>query len=65
MLGEEASEPRNKYYKNEAEHHARKIIREANLEDIFYRSMGSTHPIINNISLQSRIKKNNNFLLVK
>lgn len=65
MLGEEASESRNKCYKSDRQHHARKISREANLQDVFYRSMDSTDPIINDISLQSRLKKRNKFWLAK
>ncbi|KMQ83296.1 dna-mediated transposase [Lasius niger] len=57
MLGEEASEARNKNYKRYRECHSRKHSRLANMEDIFYRVMDTSNPIVSNISLNNRLKK--------
>lgn len=56
LNGEEASEARNKDYKNFRLFNSRKISREANINDVFYRIMDTSDPIINAISLQSRLK---------
>lgn len=56
MLGEEASEARNKDYKKYREGHSRKHSRKANLEDIFYRAMDTSDPIISTVGLQRRIQ---------
>lgn len=57
ILGEEASEARNKSYKNFREFHCRKFSRAATLEDLFNRSMDTTDPVISAVSLQSRLQK--------
>lgn len=57
MIGEEASECRNKDYKKYRQYHSRKHNRIANLEDIFYRAMDSSDPIISTMSLEKRIQK--------
>lgn len=57
MLVEEASESRNKDYKNYRLSHCRTFNRKANIEDMFYRAMDSSDPIICSINLQSRNKK--------
>lgn len=56
-LGEEASEARNKDYKKYRERHSRKHSRKSNLEDIFYRAMDTSDPIISTVGLQRRIQK--------
>ena len=58
MLAEEASEARNKSYKNFRKNHSRKSSREATLTDLFYRSMDSTDPKISIVSLMTRLNKN-------
>lgn len=60
MLGEEASEARNKDYKNYRLFNSRKINREANITDVFYRIMDTSDPIINAMNLQSRLKNKQN-----
>lgn len=57
MLGEKASEARNKNYKRYREYHSRKHSRLANMADIFYRVMDTSDPIVSNISLNNRLKK--------
>lgn len=52
MLGEEASEARNKDYKRYRKDHSRKHSRKTNLEDIFYRVMDTSDPIVSSISLE-------------
>ncbi|CAL1671860.1 unnamed protein product [Lasius platythorax] len=56
MLGEEASEARNKDYKKYRQGRSRKHSRKANLEDIFYRAMDISDPIISTVGLQKRIQ---------
>jgi len=56
MLGEEASEARNKDYKRYRKDHSKKHNRETNLEDTFYRIMDTSDPVISTISLEKRIK---------
>lgn len=56
MLGEEASEARNKDYKRYRKDHSRKHNRETNLEDTFYRIMDTSDPVVSSISLEKRIK---------
>ncbi|XP_026828955.1 uncharacterized protein LOC109611090 [Ooceraea biroi] len=57
ILGEEASEARNKNCKRYRECHSRKHSRLANMEDMFYRVMDTSDPIISNISLNNRLNK--------
>lgn len=57
MLGEEASEARNKDYKNFRLFHSRKTSRKDTLKDLFYRVMDTSDPIISSMSLTSRINK--------
>lgn len=56
MLGEEASEARNKHFKNYRMHHSRKINREATLSDVFYRLMDTSDIKISSLNLESRRK---------
>lgn len=58
MLAEEASESRNKNYKNYREFHSRGHSRKARLEDVFMRAMDTSDPQISSRSLRSRINKN-------
>lgn len=51
MLGEEAAESRNKYYRKDRELHARKNSREDNLCDVFVRALNSSDPLISTISI--------------
>jgi len=55
-FGEEGSEGRNKFYKQDRQFHARKTSRKHNLEDIFNRAMDTSDPIISSINLASRIR---------
>lgn len=57
MLGEEASEARNKYYKSYRRDHARKLSRIANLKDIFNRAMDTSDPIISSLAINTRLQK--------
>lgn len=57
MFGEEASESRNKDYKNFRLNHSRHFSRKTNLEDLFYRVMDSSDPIVSSMSMISRIRK--------
>ena len=56
MLGEEASEARNKNYKNYRQFFSRKHNRTVNLEDVFYRVMDTSDPKISSMSLSSRLQ---------
>ena len=62
-FGEEASEARNKFYKRDGEFHTRKNSRINNLEDIFYRAMDTSDPVIYSISLQYRLKRRHKLTL--
>jgi len=57
MLREEASEARNKDYKNFRSRHSRKHNRKITLEDLFYRVMDSSDPIVSSLSLQLRLQQ--------
>lgn len=57
MFAEEASEARNKSYKSFRERNSRKCSRKATMEDIFFRSMDSSDPLIASLSLSSRLQK--------
>lgn len=57
MLPEEASESRNKDYKNFRRSHSRQFSREATLEDVFLRSMDTSNPQISTLSLRTRLNK--------
>lgn len=56
MLGEEASEARNKNYKNYRQSFSRKHNHRVNLEDVFYRVMDTSDPKISSMNLPSRLK---------
>lgn len=57
MLGEEASEGRNKNYKHYRLDHSRKQNRTATMRDMFYRMMDTLDPIISSLNIQSRLQK--------
>ena len=57
MLGEEASEAQNKYYRKFRLEHARKTSREDNLKDIFFRVLDASDPVISNIGMEDRMAK--------
>jgi len=65
MLGEEASEVRNKDYKMYRRYHGKKNSRLNNLEDLFNRSLDSTDPIGSTMSVESRLRKKNHLVLPK
>ncbi|CAH0396001.1 unnamed protein product [Bemisia tabaci] len=54
---EYAPESRNKVYRNDREHHARKDTRTHNLADVFNRAMESSDPLLSSLGLCERIKK--------
>lgn len=54
MLGEKGPESRNRNYKNYREFHSRKLSRTTNLQDVFYRAMDTSDPIISTITLNTR-----------
>lgn len=56
-FGEEGAESRNKFYKSDRLHHARKCSRAKNFEDVFQRAMDTSDPIISSLNLEKRIKK--------
>lgn len=51
MLSEQAAESKNKYYRQDRLHHARKTSRTANMKDMFYRSIDFSDPIISTQTL--------------
>lgn len=53
-FGEDAAESRNKLYKQDRLHHARKTSRISNLEDVFCRGLDTSDPLISSASLRSR-----------
>lgn len=57
MLGEEASESRNKHYKNYRLSHSRKHNRLCNIQDLFNRVMDTSDPLISSMNLSSRLQK--------
>jgi len=56
MLGEKASEARNKFYKRDRLEHTRQFNRQANLEDMFFRAIDSSDPVIANFSLRLKLR---------
>ncbi|XP_071579803.1 uncharacterized protein [Temnothorax nylanderi] len=57
MFGEEASESRNKDYRHFRLSHSRHFSRKTNLEDLFYRVMDTSDPIVSSMSMTSRMSK--------
>ncbi|XP_043867476.1 uncharacterized protein LOC122757883 [Drosophila mojavensis] len=58
VLGENASEARNKIYKNDRKSHARKSSRLENISDVFNRALDSSDPLISSLSLKERARRN-------
>lgn len=56
VLAEEASEDRNKDYKNFRLNHSRKHNRESNISDVLYRAMDTSDVKISSIGLNMRLK---------
>lgn len=56
MMGEEASEARNKDYRKFRADRSRKHNRVVNMEDIFHRLMDTSDPLISSINLDTRIR---------
>lgn len=65
MLGEEASESRNKDYRVYRRYHSRKNSRLNNLEDLFNRSMDFTDPVVSTMSVESRLREKKHLALPK
>lgn len=57
MLAEKALESCNKNYKKYKLNHSRTHSHEVNIEDVFYKAMDSSDPIISSINFQSKNKK--------
>ncbi|XP_053952723.1 uncharacterized protein LOC128859715 [Anastrepha ludens] len=57
MLGEEASEARNKDYKKFRLQHSRKHSRMANLEDLFCRAIDTSDPLLSSLRLKERLQQ--------
>lgn len=56
-FGEDAAESRNKLYKSDRLHHARKNSRKNNFSDVFNRAMDMSDPVISSICLDSRMQQ--------
>src|ERR1700729_709161 len=56
MLGEEASEAQNQFYRRFRLSHARRTSRENNLKDIFLRVVDASDPLISNINMEKRMR---------
>lgn len=54
VLSEEGAESKNKDYRNDRQHHARKCGRRQNLTDVFLRSMETSDPLISMVSAKKR-----------
>lgn len=65
MMGEEASECRHKFYKNDRLFHSRKMSRTKTLTDQFNRALDSSDPIISSLSLDVRLKAHKSLPLAK
>lgn len=65
VLGENASEARNKLYKSDRKSHARKCSRLANITDVFNRAMDSSEPLLSSFCLRDRSKFGKKKLLPK
>jgi len=59
VLGENASEARNKYYKSDRRLHARKSSRQNNMAVVFHRAMDSSDPLVSSIYLTKRLVQQN------
>lgn len=54
-FGEDAAESRNKIYKSDRLHHARKTSRIDNLFDVFHRALDTSDPLISSLRLNTRV----------
>lgn len=54
VLSEEGAESKNKDYRNDRLHHARKSGRKQNLSDVFHRSMETSDPLVSMVSATKR-----------
>jgi len=61
MLGEEASEAKNKFYKNDRINHTRKCDRISTMSDLFYRSMDCSDPVISSLRLKNCKEREQHF----
>lgn len=59
ILGEDAAESRNKLYKSDRLHHARKTSRVDTLTDVMNRALDTSDIIISTISLKKRMDNRN------
>jgi len=61
MLGEEASEAKNKFYKNDRTNHTRKCDRISTMSDLFYRSMDGSDHVISSLRLKNCKEREQHF----
>lgn len=54
FLGENASEPRNKYYKSDRRSHPRQNYRFNNMTDVLHRGIDTSDPLISSIVVNKR-----------
>ena len=54
-FGEDTAESRNKIYKSDRLHHARKTSRIDNLFDVFHRALDTSDPLISSLRLNTRV----------
>jgi hypothetical protein len=47
----------NKFYRRNRENHARKCSSQANLQDVFLRSLHASDPLVSSISLEKRLRR--------
>lgn len=57
-LGENASEARNKFYKQDRRSHARQNSRVNNITDVFHRAMDSSDPLLSSLCISNRQSQN-------
>lgn len=58
FMSEQGAEARNKYYRNDRLRHSRKNSRIANMEDVFFRAMDSSDPLVNSKKTMKSEKRN-------
>lgn len=57
LLSEQAGEARNKFWRSDREHHARKSDRIKTITDLFNRALLTSDPFISNVGLKQRQKR--------
>lgn len=57
MLSEQAAESRNKFWRQDREHHSRKISRESAMFDLFHRALVTSDPFISDFTIKERKNK--------